>query len=243
MKITMKSMSQLKHVLTATVSAGLLLGATSLARADSPLPDPGNIITIQVENDALSIPSTDKLYTSGERLGYVTPTGALPDFLSQFGNQIFGDGTQRLEFSLQQVIFTPTDTQIYNPNPHDQPYAAQLALRTSLIQDTTTTRSVAGLSVGIVGPDALGQSVQNGVHELIGQTPNRGWHYQLHNEPTLDFSGARIWRDDIATLGNGALGVQLLPQISAQAGNTEVYAQAVSCASARGWTRILVPPS
>lgn len=219
-------MRPMKHARNATVSAALLLASTGLAWADSPLPDPGNIVTIQIENDALSIPGTDELYTAGERLGYVTPTGVLPDFLSQFGNQIFSDGTQRLEFSLQQVIFTPTNTQLYNPNPNDLPYSAQLALSTSLIQDTTTTRSIAGISLGVVGPDLLGQSLQNGFHELIGNTPNRGWHYQLHNEPTLDFFGSRIWRDDVATLGNGALGVQLLPQVSAQAGNTEIFAQA-----------------
>ncbi|GLR65837.1 membrane protein [Acidocella aquatica] len=213
-------------VRSATVSIGLLLGSTCLAWASSPPQDPGSILTIQGENDAFSLPSTDELYTAGARLGYVTPTGVLPGFLSQFGNDLFGDGTQRLEFSLEQVIFTPSNTQLYNPNPRDMPYSGHLALSTSLIQDTTATRSVAGLSLGVVGPAALGQSVQNGFHELIGQTPNRGWHYQLHDEPTLDLFGSRIWREDIATLCGGALGLQILPQVSAQAGNTEIYAQA-----------------
>jgi hypothetical protein len=207
-----------------TTIAVFALLAPFAALADSPPPDPGSIVTLQIENDAFSIPGTDELYTSGERLGYVAPTGALPNFLSQFGNQIFGDGTQRLEFDLQQQIYTPTGTQLYNPNPRDLPYSAQLALHISLIQDTTTTRSVAQMSVGIVGPDALGQSVQNGFHDLIGDTPNRGWHYQLRNEPTLDFLGSRIWRDDLLSLG--PVDVQALPQLTAQAGNTEVYAEA-----------------
>jgi hypothetical protein len=194
------------------------------ALADSPPPDPANIVTVQIENDSLSIPSTDRYYTSGERLGWVLPTGELPNFLSQVGDQMFGDGTQRLEFDLQQVIFTPSVTQAYDPNPHDQPYSAQLALHTSLIQDSTSTRSIAQVSIGVIGPDALGQSVQNGFHDIIGDTPNRGWRYQLHNEPTLDFMGARIWREDIGSFG--PIGVQVLPQVSAQAGNTEVYAQA-----------------
>jgi hypothetical protein len=206
--------------------AAVLLAVPFGAWADSPPADSGSIITVQIENDALSIPATDELYTSGERLGYVTPTGDLPNFLSQFGHQIFGDGTQRLEFDIQQVIFTPVDTQVYNPNPRDMPYSAQLALHTSLVQDTTTTRSVAQVSVGVVGPDALGQSVQNGFHDLIGDTPNKGWHYQLRNEPTLDFMGSRIWREDIGSFAGGALHAQILPEITAQAGNTEIYAQA-----------------
>jgi len=147
----------------------------------------------------------------------------LPNFLSQFGNQLFGDGTQRLEFDLQQQIFTPTDTQRYNPNPRDMPYSAQLALHASLIQDTTSTRSVAQVSLGVVGPDALGQSVQNGFHEIIGDTPNRGWRYQLHNEPTLDFLASRIYRDELGSFGPVEL--QFLPQLTGQAGNSEVYGE------------------
>lgn len=201
-----------------------LLAFPLAAWADSPPADPASIVTFQVENDAASIPGTDELYSSGLRLGYVTPTGDLPTFLSQFGEQIFGEGTQRLEFDLQQKIFTPSDTQAYDPNPHDMPYSAQLALHISLIQDTTTTRSIAQLSLGVVGPDALGQTVQNGFHEIIGDTPNRGWRYQLHNEPTLDILGGRIWRDDLASIG--PIDIQALPQLTAQAGNTEVYAEA-----------------
>lgn len=194
------------------------------AWGQTPPDDPGSIVTLQIENDAFSIPGTDELYTSGEQLGYIAPTGAVPDFLSGLGHGLFGAGSQRLEFDLQQVIFTPSDTQAYDPNPHDLPYSAQLALHVSLIQDNAATRSVVGISGGVVGPDALGQSVQNGFHVLIGDTPNRGWHYQLHNEPTLDFFGSRIWRDDIGAIG--PVDVEVLPQISGQAGNTEVYAQA-----------------
>jgi hypothetical protein len=214
-----------RHARRSLVSAALL-AIPGLAWADSPPADPAGIVTFQIENDAVSIPATDELYTSGLRLGYVTPTGDLPVFLSQFGQQIFGQGTQRLEFDITQKIFTPTDTQVYDPNPRDMPYSAQLQLHISLIQDTTTTRSIAQVSVGVVGPDALGQSVQNGFHDIIGDTPNKGWRYQLRNEPTLDFLGGRIWRDDVASFDGGDLGLQLLPQVTAQVGNTEIYAQA-----------------
>jgi lipid A 3-O-deacylase len=213
---------------TAIASCLAALGAVSCivfpAAAAVPPDDPHSIVTIQLENDALSIPSTDELYSSGERLGYVGPTGAVPGFVSALGHQMFGEGTQRLEVDLQQTIFTPTNTQAFNPDPQDRPYAGQLSLRFSLIQDTTQMRSIAGVAAGVVGPASLGQSVQNGFHEIIGQTPNRGWHYQLNNEPTLDFFGGRIWREDVANFGG--IGVQVLPQLTGQLGNTEIYAQA-----------------
>jgi len=195
------------------------------AHAADPLNDPEGIYTIQIENDSLSIPSTDRYYTSGERLGYVTPTGALPGPLASLGHTVFGPGAQRLEVDVQQVIYTPVDTQVYNPNPDDRPYAGQLTLRAAIIQDTPATRSLLGISGGVVGPDSLGQSVQNDFHSLIGDSKSKGWHYQLKNEPTLDFFAGRIWRYDLASFANGALGLQVLPRVTGQVGNSEIYAQ------------------
>jgi len=195
------------------------------AHAADPLNDPEGIYTIQIENDSLSIPGTDRFYTSGERLGYVTPTGVLPGPLAALGHAVFGEGSQRLEVDVQQVIYTPVDTQVYNPNPEDRPYAGQLTLRGTIIQDTAATRSLLGLSGGVVGPDSLGQSVQNDFHALIGDTKSKGWHYQLSNEPTLDFYAGRIWRYDLASFDGGAVGLQVLPQVTGQVGNSEIYAQ------------------
>jgi hypothetical protein len=213
----------------AAACSAIALFAAGTARAQSaptPLADPESIITVQIENDALGPSGTDRYYTSGIHLGYVTPTGELPGFLADFGHNIFGPGSQRLEFDLNQEIYTPVNTQAYTPNPDDRPYAGDLAVHGALIQDTDTTRSIAQVSLGIVGPAALGQTVQNGFHSIIGDTESKGWHHQLHNEPTVDFLGGRIWRYDLASFDSGAIGVQFLPQITAQVGNTEIYAQA-----------------
>jgi hypothetical protein len=195
------------------------------ADAADPLNDPSGIYTIQIENDAFSLAATDRYYTSGERFGYVTPTGALPGPLADLGHAVFGRGAQRLEIDLQQQIYTPANTQLYDPNPHDMPYSGDLALHGTIIQDTGTTRSLLQASIGVVGPASLGQSVQNGFHSIIGDTSTKGWHHQLRNEPTLDFLAGRIWRWDLARFDEGAVTVQALPQASAQLGNTEIYAQ------------------
>jgi lipid A 3-O-deacylase len=216
----------MKKILAGGLSIFSLLAGASPALAQTPPPDPAGILTLQIENDAFSIPGTDRYYTSGVRLGYVTPTGEVPGFIANFVTNIFGPGSQRMEYDLQQVIFTPSNTQAYDPNPDDRPYAGQLALHATLIQDTDFSRTLAGVSLGIVGPAGLGQSVQNGFHDLIGDTPNRGWRYQLQNEPTLDFSGGRIWRYDLASFGDGLINVQALPEVTGQVGNTEIYAQA-----------------
>jgi len=206
-----------------------LLGTTLLtpmaARAADPLNDPASIYTVQIENDSLSIPGTDRYYTSGERLGYVGPTGALPAPLASLGHTVFGEGAQRLEIDLQQVIYTPVNTQVYNPNPDDRPYAGQLALHGTIIQDTDITRSLLQASIGVVGPASLAQSVQNDFHALIGDNKNKGWHYQLKDEPTLDFLAGRIWRYELASFDHGAVKLQVLPQVTGQVGNTEIFGQ------------------
>jgi hypothetical protein len=204
---------------------GAMLVKPVAARAADPLNDPESIYTVQIENDSFSIPGTDRYYTSGERLGYVSPTGALPGPLAALGHGVFGNGAQRLEIDLQQVIYTPVDTQAYDPNPDDRPYAGQLALHGTIIQDTGTARSLLQASLGVVGPASLAQPVQNGFHSIIGDTSAKGWHYQLKNEPTLDFLAGRIWRYDLAVFDDGAVGVQLLPQVTGQVGNTEIFAQ------------------
>jgi hypothetical protein len=213
----------MKYFCSAAIVAAALITPFA-AKAADPLNDPDSIYTIQIENDAFSIPATDRYYTSGERLGYVTPTGALPGPLAALGHGVFGDGAQRLELDLQQVIYTPVDTQAYDPNPDDRPYAGQLALHGTIIQDTDTTRSLLQASLGIVGPASLAQPVQNGFHSIIGDTSAKGWHYQLKNEPTLDFFGGRIWRYDLASFDDGTVGLQILPQVTGQVGNTEIFA-------------------
>jgi hypothetical protein len=214
----------MKIIAAAALPLCLTLGAAPAFAAD-PLNDPSAIYTLQIENDAFSIPGTDRYYTAGQRLGYVSPTGVLPGFLASLGHGLFGQGAQRLEIDLQQEIYTPVDTQIYNPNPDDRPYAGDLALHATLIQDQPNGRNLLQVSIGVVGPASLGQSVQNGFHHIIGDTPNKGWHYQLRNEPTLDFLGGHVWRTDLANFDGGAVTLQALPQIEGQAGNTEIYAQ------------------
>lgn len=196
------------------------------AVAADPLNDPGSIISLTTENDSYSLPGTDRYYTNGISLGYVGPTGALPEPLAALGHEVFGAGAQRLEIDLQQVIYTPLYTQEYNPGRDDRPYAGQIALHVGIIQDTLTTRSVLQGSFGIVGPAALGQPVQNGFHSIIGDTSAKGWHHQLHNEPTFDVLASRTWRYDLASFDGGDLALQVLPQVSGQVGNTEIFAQA-----------------
>ncbi len=209
-------------------SVAALFGAVALsagAQAEPPQ-DPHGILTLQVENDAVStrMGTSDEYYTSGLRLGYTTGTDAVPSFLGAIGHTVWGDGVQRVSFDLSQSIFTPHNTQISPPDPRDRPYAGWLHGDVNLLTDKDNSRSVLGLSLGVVGPSALGRQVQNGFHDLIGDTPNRGWHYQLQDEPVFEVLAGRTYRFPLAQFSS--LETDVLPSLTVGLGTVRDYAQA-----------------
>ncbi len=209
---------------TAAFGAAALALAAGPARALPPQ-DPSSIVTFQVENDAASTlqGTSDQYYTSGLRLGYVSPTTGLPDWLTNAGRAVWGDGVQRVSIDLSQSIFTPRNTQISPPDPRDRPYAGYLTLNGSLIHDTDDQRSTIMVSLGVVGPSSLGRQVQNGFHNLIGDTPNRGWHYQLQDEPAFEALVEKTFRVPITHFGR--IEVDALPELTAGVGTVRDYIQ------------------
>lgn len=208
-----------RRVVQAAVA--LTLGSAGFAApAWAQAADPASIVTLDLENDAVA--GTDRLYTSGERLNYVSPDGDLPDWAAQAGRVLYGAGQQRISIGLTQALFTPVNTQISPPNPRDRPYAGELTGNFALIQDTQDFRSVMEVDLGVIGPAALGEEVQNGFHRLIGDTPNRGWGYQIHNEPLGEITSERTYRVPMGDLG--PFSTDILPELTVGLGNERVYA-------------------
>ena len=208
---------------------GAMLAAVTLgsagARAEPPA-DPHGIFTLQVENDAVSTRrgTSDEYYTSGLRLGYTAGTDATPAFLANFGRTVWGDGVSRVSFDLSQSIFTPHNTQLNPPDPRDRPYAGWLHADVQLLTDKDNSRSVLGVSLGVIGSGALGREVQNGFHDIIGDPTTKGWGSQLPNEPAFEFLASRTYRLPVAKLG--ALETDALPALTLGVGTVRDYAQA-----------------
>jgi len=205
----------------------LCLAAATGAYAQSaaPPPDLDSIWTIQAENDAVSTlkGTSDQYYTSGLRIGWTSGADAV-DAVAALGHNVWGDGTTRVSIDITQSLFTPHDTQLDPPNPLDRPYAGVLLANFGLIHDTTWTRDLVSVSLGIVGPGALGEEVQNGFHNIIGDTPNRGWHYQLQDQPAVNLLLQRTWRLPIADLSG--VGIDALPSATGAVGDVRDYLQA-----------------
>lgn len=202
------------------LTAGLVLAAVP-SKAE-PLADPTSIWTLQDENSSITTSKlNDKYYVNGLRLGWTSPTDDLPRFIASIGHGLWGDGQQRLSIDVSQAIYTPADTVIVPPDPNDRPYAGVLLLGATLTQDTDLSRSAFGVQAGLVGPDAQGEQVQNGFHDIIGYGHTKGWAYQLHDEPLGELLAQRVWRLPIARFGG--LETDALPQLEGGLGNLRIY--------------------
>ena len=214
-------------MLLRTTATGLAAASLVVAPALAITPqDPAGIITLQVENDTASTfkGTSDQYYTSGLRLGYTSGTNAVPDALAGLGRAVWGDGVQRISFDISQSLFTPRYTQVNPPDPRDRPYAGYLNATLGLLHDSDNTRSLLAVTLGVIGPSALGQPTQNGFHNLIGDTPNRGWSSQLKDEPAIELLAERIYRLPIAQLYG--METDALPALTAGVGTVRDYVQA-----------------
>jgi len=232
--------------------AALTLGASANAQRipidTTPAPDElRNIFTFQVENDVFNrFGRSDRDYTSGVRFGWLSP--ALPDLPDSFTDLItlptfFGEApassvTRRFGVSIGQNLYTPADTETSAPIPNDRPYAAWLyasfALQSTYKQvDPKTMKAVPArldtlqLDLGVIGPAAGGEFVQNNFHRLIGVATANGWANQLHNEPTIGLTFERRWRTNHGVVfDDPKLEYDFVPRLGAAVGNVATYASA-----------------
>jgi hypothetical protein len=234
----------------ALFAALALLASPTLAQRapidTDPAPDEQrNIFTFQVENDVFNrVGKSDRDYTSGVRFGWLSP--ALPDLPDSIAAlttipTFFGEGpvssvTRRIGISVGQNLYTPADTDAYGPIYNDRPYAAWLYASFALQQtykrhDPKTNRQepvrldTLQLDLGLVGPAAGGEFVQNNFHKLIGVPTANGWANQLYNEPTFGLTFERRWRTGHGVIfENPKFEYDLVPRLGASVGNAATYA-------------------
>jgi hypothetical protein len=139
----------------------------------------------------------------------------------------------KLGLSVGQNIYTPINIHTPAPDPADRPYAAWLYVGALFQSYNHASADPAGISrldsfeinLGMVGPAALGEEIQNGVHSLLGIEHALGWSHQIHNEPGLDLIYERKWRYQTADARAG-LGADLIAHLGCSIGNVFTYANA-----------------
>lgn len=191
---------RLKQWLTGAALIAALPGAAFAE--DRPAEEKG-VLSLAVENDSLSS-GADRNYTAGIKLAYVSPDVGVPGWLrgtGGFTRALSGSNPDFWGIAIGQSIFTPEDTSA-NPAPADQhPYAGWLYMQIMVgaEEDRSDGRApryldTYELEFGIVGPSAMGEEAQSGIHQVLGAPEPLGWDSQLNDEFAFAVSFDRRWR-------------------------------------------------
>ena len=183
--------------------AALMAALPGAAFAEDRPSEEKGVLSLAVENDSLSS-GADRNYTSGIKLAYVSPSEGVPDWLRSTGGftrALSGSDPDFWGIAIGQSIFTPEDIDAI-PAPADQhPYAGWLYMQIMVgaEEDRRDGRApryldTYELEFGIVGPSALGEEAQRGIHEFLGAPDPQGWDSQLSDEFAFAASFDRRWR-------------------------------------------------
>ena len=204
-----------------------------------------SIFTFQVENDVFNrFSPTDRDYTNGVRIGWLSPAHHR-HAAGHGGAHHRADLLRRAAVGLRwsaasacrsaRTSTRPTTSFTSQPIYNDRPYAAWLYASFALQytykrhdQKTGTDEPVRldtlQLDLGVIGPAAGGEFVQNNFHRLIGVAQANGWANQLHNEPTIGLAFERRWRTGrTVVIDDPKLEVDFIPRIGAALGNVAIY--------------------
>lgn len=140
------------------------------------------VVSVSEENDKFAPANKDRYYTQGLKVAV------------NRGDHTF--------FSLTQEINTPSDTSNPNPSLDDQPYSSALYVGWGYgrILERGGRRDVmfsVEAKLGVIGPSAGGETIQNKFHDLIGSPQSTGWGTQIPDEVLLNVDGEFRRRFDL----------------------------------------------
>lgn len=185
--------------------------------------------TISSENDFYAAGGEDKDYTNGVLFTYMDMGADQPFFvkwldgLSPFFKV---NKTTTSYYSFGQNIYTPQDITTTELNSDDRPYAAFTYISGGVSTATGNHVDNMELTLGWVGPSALGKQVQTEYHKIIDADKPMGWDHQLKDEPGIVISLERQWPRYMALRLKNEHKISFVPHVGASVGNVYTYANA-----------------
>ena len=148
---------------------------------------PAAAIQLTLENDGV-VSSGDRHYTQGARLA------GEPQQL--FDRELGQVSELWLQWLIGQQLYTPDHPDEPVPDPADRPYAGWLYGGAALFHVGDSHYERFETLLGVVGPAAGGEELQNGFHQVFGYPRAEGWDYQLSNSPVVVITADRgqRWR-------------------------------------------------
>src|ERR1051326_5868868 len=173
----------------------LLLGSVISGTADNGWER--QILSATEENDLTAC--TDRHYTQGIRLTYLSRDDALPRWLEKFSNFLPSPGLEvqarKFGIGVGQEIYTPADLKTARLITDDRPYAGWLFTSLTLqrrgeVSPAWLAKEDLRLDVGTLGPESLAEAAQKAAHT---KKP-RGWKNQLDTEVAFALRYQRRYR-------------------------------------------------
>lgn len=157
-----------------------------------------NFIKIQDANDIFSADNNDRYFTQGLKLEVMSNALSRIYSKSLVDRLLIKPSTDtafanHASISFIQEFYTPSDKKADTILTGDRPFAGVMyvSLKNISVSATENYRITSDLSLGVLGPAALGKEMQNGVHTLFSKhnadTTILGWNYQIRNDIYLNY--------------------------------------------------------
>lgn len=190
-----------------------------------------NYLSLSYENDLVGNGS-DEYYTSGVRATYFNVNADVPPVIDDMAEAVPGfeiNATTSTFFTLGQNLYTPSRIDIADRQEGDRPYAGWLYGSVGMATLTSDHIDELELTLGVVGPEALGEQTQKFIHSHITDSPTpKGWKNQLDFEPGVIVSWQRRWPRGFGGNWNLDIGddfrLRAEPNVNVSLGNVYTYA-------------------
>ncbi|MEM7728223.1 MAG: lipid A deacylase LpxR family protein [Pseudomonadota bacterium] len=174
---------------TALLACALAAGPVqALAAPDGPT------VSFVWENDSFA--NTDRNYTNGVRLSWLSGEREAQGISGWIAAQMGAEpGTvRRRGFAIGHTLFTPREIDVAEFLPDQHPYAGYAYVEANAVLEQSRRIDTFTAQLGLVGPSAQGEFLQNEFHDLIGVAEAKGWDNQIGDEVGLNLSFDRKQR-------------------------------------------------
>ncbi|WP_107038923.1 lipid A deacylase LpxR family protein [Brumimicrobium mesophilum] len=129
----------------------------------------------------------DKDYTQGFILELVAPILKKNPVNYLFFNPKSDE--VRYGMAIEHNSFTPDRYFVPEIQFGDRPFASTLSLKSFMISvlSANASRFTSSFSLGMIGPAALGEEIQAGIHKVTNSATPRGWGNQIQNDLVLNY--------------------------------------------------------
>ena len=225
------------RLLVIALAIGLLAlpGAPALGQ-DRPDPSDKHMFRFEFDNDTFQ--SSDDAFSAGWSLQLHSPLHdtwdeTLPKWIGAvpgLGDDGEGGRIVRWGVGLTQMIITPDDVSVAEPQPEDSPWAGILGVYGSLSSYDNRRLAAVQLFLGCMGPCSQAEDVQTFIHEDLGRgTPPEGWSNQLDTEMLVNLNLAgdyKLWAPPESSYAPGRWATDVAVGGQVGVGNFATFARA-----------------